>query len=52
MDLKKKRCETCADEDCKRLRFGLDGFLKGEYCVANNYALWKPKQEDQKGETK
>ena len=52
MDLNKKCCATCADEDCRtRKTDSMAGvFLRHDYCEDNGYPLWKPryKKEQEK----
>lgn len=48
MDLSKKCCETCADEECRRQVGDLAAFLRYEYCVGNNYCLWLSKERPYK----
>lgn len=45
MDLTKRCCATCADDDCRTGRArSMNGiFLKEYYCTENNYRLWKSK---------
>ena len=45
MDLRKKCCATCADEECRtRKTDNMNGvFLRHDYCEDNGFPLWKPK---------
>lgn len=54
MDLTKKCCGTCADEDCKtRKTDSMNGvFLRHDYCEGNGYSLWKPMYSDETNKSK
>ena len=52
MDLNKKCCETCANEDCRtRKTDSMAGvFLRHDYCEYNGYPLWKPRYQKEQEE--